>query len=201
MGPGIIRLPRPGTGAARRLRAAACAWLTAIGLAAGVPAEANERATARMGATVLEPISIVNDGDLDFGKIAYTTTGGTVVLSPTATATCTTTGGLVHTGNCHAAKFEGNAGFLHLRLTARMQSGNSITLTGPAGATMRVDNFTFGPGPGLSDAGQSGPNHRFNVSFFNFGSYSFYVGGTLKVAANQAPGLYTGSFDVRISYN
>ena len=31
-------------------------------------------------------------------------------------------------------------------------------------------------------------------------SFAFRVGGTLNVAANQAEGLYTGTFDVDIQY-
>jgi hypothetical protein len=199
MGPGIIRLPRPGTGAARRLRAAACALLAALGLAAGSPAQANERATARMGATVLTPISIIDTNDMDFGNIALRGNPGKVTLTADASAQCTTTGGLVHTGNCRAATFEGTAYFLST-LRAKRPNGNSITLSGPAGATMQVDDFTFGAGPGLLDFGQTGANHRFWVLNLT-GDYTFYVGGTLHVAADQTPGVYTGTFDIQISYN
>lgn len=150
-----------------------------------------------MGATVLTPVTIVNDADLDFGNIAYTTTGGTVVLSPEASATCTTT--LVHTGNCRAATFEGNAGFFSI-LRVKRPNGGSITLSGPSGATMSVDDFTFGAGPWMQDMGQTGANHRFRI-WNLFGDYTFYVGGTLHVAGNQTPGVYTGTFDIQIAYN
>jgi hypothetical protein len=156
---------------------------------------------ARVGAVIEQPVSINNKNDMLFGDIAYTTGGGTVQLSPDASAVCTPSAGLVHTGTCQAAKFEGNAGFLHMRLTVKQPNGNRITLTGPGGATMRVDNFTFGPGSGLTDQGQNGANHKFGISIWNWGSYTFYVGGTLHVAANQAPGVYNGTFDVQISYN
>lgn len=192
MGPGIIRL------ATRRLL---CAWAPAAALllAAAQPAQAQEIATARMSATVEQPISIINDGDMDFGKIAYTTTGGTVTLSPNASATCATTGGLIRIGNCRAAKFEGDAGFLAV-LRVKRPNGNSIVLSGPAGATMLVDNFTFGAGPGLVDLGANGVNRRFWILNLD-GSYTFYVGGRLTVGASQAPGVYTGTFEIQISYN
>ncbi len=35
----------------------------------------------------------------------------------------------------------------------------------------------------------------------NAGTQSFYVGGTLHVGSNQAPGAYTGTFSVTVAYN
>jgi hypothetical protein len=196
MGPGIIRPLR----LARRRRAG---WaLAAAAFAQGVlpaPASAQEIATARMAATIDTPISIVNGADMDFGKIAYTAAGGTVVLSPGATATCTPSAGLVHIGICQAAKFEGEVSWL-FTLRVQRPNGDRITLTGPAGATMRLDNFTFGAGAGVWDLGPNGANHRFLIVNFD-GSYTFYTGGTLHVAANQAPGVYTGTFEIQLNYN
>ncbi len=141
----------------------------------------------------------VDAADMDFGDIIPRTNPGTVLLTAAATAQCTTTGGLLQSGACRAATFEGTARFLS-RLTVRRPNGDRIDLTGPLGAQMRVDNFTFGAGPGLLDGGPSGANHRFWILNFN-GAYTFYVGGTLHVGANQTPGVYTGTFDVQISYN
>ena len=33
------------------------------------------------------------------------------------------------------------------------------------------------------------------------GSFRFYVGGTLHVNPNQAPGRYNGTFQIRVDYN
>lgn len=180
-----------------RVRALAPALLAAMAFAC--PAQAQDIATARMSAHVEQPISIINADDMNFGKIAYTTTGGTVDLSPEASATCTPSAGLIRTGICQAAKFEGDAGFL-ATLRIKRPNGDSIVLSGPAGATMLVDDFAFGAGPGLFDWRINGANTRFTV--FNLdGSYTFYAGGTLHVGANQAPGVYTGSFEIQIAYN
>jgi uncharacterized protein DUF4402 len=163
------------------------------------PVEARDADTARASAQISSPINIVNSADMDFGKIAYSASAGTVVLTAAATPSCFTTGSLVQTGNCKAAKFEGIVHFLFgLQVTEPI--GNSILLTGPAGATMRLDNFTYGAGSGTLDLGQSGAIHRFwilNVT----GSYSFFMGGTLHVGANQAPGIYNGEFQIQLNYN
>lgn len=182
---------------ARRLRVAfACAVAS---LAVAMPAGAKETGTAQMSARIDTPIIIVNSADMDFGKIAYAPTAGTVVMSATASSTCGTTGGLVRTGTCRAAKFEGSVRFL-FNLQVTQPAGNSINLSGPGGATMRLDNFTYGAGPGMLDLGQTGTNHRFWILNLN-GSYSFYMGGTLRVGANQMPGVYNGTFEIQLNYN
>jgi spore coat protein U-like protein len=176
------------------------AWRLAIRVvflsaALAAPARAQETATARMGAVIEQPVIVINTADMDFGQIAYTTSGGTVTLTASASATCTTTGGLIRTGTCRAATFEGDVRFLFL-LQVQPPAGNGIDLDGPDGATMRLDNFTFGPGPGVIAWGAN----RFLI--FNLGgSYTFYTGGTLHVGANQTPGVYRGTFEVVLNYD
>ena len=192
MGPGITRLRR----LARRLPVAgacAVAWLAAV------LAYAQEVETARMSTRIDTPVIAVNSADMDFGKVAYSPSAGTIVLSAAAAATCTTTGSLMRTGTCRAAKFEGSVRFL-FNLQVTQPTGNGIDLTGPGGARMRLDTFTYGAGPGMLDLGQSGTNHRFWILNLN-GSYAFYMGGTLHVGANQAPGVYNGTFQIQLNYN
>ena len=67
---------------------------------------------------------------------------------------------------------------------------------------MTVTAFTLGstaPTLYLGNPGNS-PNHRFQVNAAD-GSYTFYVGGTLNVGANQHPGIYNGSFEIEVNYN
>jgi hypothetical protein len=158
-------------------------------------AEANEVATAHTTAVIETPVIIVISADMDFGKIAYASAPGTVILSAASSATCTTSGGLLHTGNCQAATFDGKVRFL-FALQVTLPAGNSITLVGPGGATMAVNDFTFRPGPGLLNFGAN----RFLILNLD-GSYTFYAGGTLHVAANQAPGVYNGTFQIQLNYN
>ncbi len=184
-----------------RVAKAVCAVLAllVVTLLAPAPAAAQQQETALSRSQIVDPATLRKDADLDFGMIVPRTNSGTVVVTPEAAPTCTTTGGLVRTGPCKAAVFSGTA-FYQADLRAMRPSGNSITLTGPGGASMQVNAFTFGSTGTTVYLGNNGANHRFTVNALD-GSFTFYVGGTLQVGANQAPGLYNGTFDIRISYN
>ena len=98
-----------------------------------------------------------------------------------------------------SAAFVGFA-IANAELRVMRPSGNRIDLTGPGGATMRLDTFTFGSTGTTVSLGQNGANHRFRIDALD-GAFRFYVGGTLNVGPAQAVGIYNGTFDIRISYN
>jgi hypothetical protein len=197
MGMGQVRQPRPD--ARLTLRRCAASGLLASALFAASPAFAQQQGQALTRTQIAEPGTLRNDGDLDFGNIIPSIGGGTVVVTPSASATCTTTGGLVRSGPCKAAPFLGIA-FANADIRVQRPAGNSITLTGPGGATMTVNAFTVGSTAPTTYLGWNGANHRLRVNAAD-GAYLFYVGGTLNVAANQAAGIYTGTFQIRITYN
>lgn len=174
------------------------ALLAAVALAP-VPAAAQQQTYAIVQGEVLDSTTLVNNGDLNFGLIMPNPTGGTVLLTPAASATCTTTGGLVRSGTCKAAGFAGQA-LTGADLRAMRPAGNSITLTGPAGATMVVNAFTFASTAPTVFLGNAGANWRFRVDAAD-GTYLFFVGGTLNVGPNQRPGVYNGTITIRITYN
>jgi hypothetical protein len=190
--------PRRSTKSATGVRRA-CALLAAA-VCVPLPAAAQSD-NAVMRSQVRAAASLSNDGDLDFGDIIPSAGGGTVVMTASATPTCTVTGGLVRSGTCRAAEFSGTA-YAGAVLRVQRPNANSITLAGPAGATMTVTTFTLGstaPTVYLGALGNS-PNHRFRVDAAD-GSYTFYVAGTLNVGANQFPGIYNGTFEININYN
>lgn len=173
-----------------------CAGLAAA-LSAPTGAQVVDHAFTR--SEVLDTISLQNDADMDFGDIIPSNANGTVVMTPSATPTCTATNGIVRTGPCKAAMFTGTA-FPLADLRVMRPSGNRIDLTGPGGRTMRVNAFTFASTGPTTYLGNTGANHRFRVGATD-GAYTFYVGGTLNVAANQQPGIYNGTFEIRLTYN
>ncbi|MBK7028247.1 MAG: DUF4402 domain-containing protein [Bacteroidales bacterium] len=144
-------------------------------------------ATASTTATIITPIAIEKDVDMNFGNIAVSPTlGGTVVL-PTSGAR-TKTGGVtlpVVTGTVSAASFtvtgEGNSTY------SITLPSSAITLTSPSG-TMTVENFVSTPS---------------NTGALNNGSQEVKVGATLNVGAAQAAGTYTNesSLFVTVNYN
>ena len=177
------------------LAALAAALFALVALPSAAQAQSNTN-SSQTAVGLVEPLTITKLTDLDFGDLVVTT-GGTVVLTPTTSSTCTTTGGIIHTAECQPATF-GGSGQLLQRVRVRRPIGNTITLTGP-GADMTVNNITINGDPTLIPI-QSNPNwERFLVGSLD-GTFVFRVGGTLNVNANQLPGVYTGTFEIRLDY-
>lgn len=176
-----------------RLRAGS-AWLALLALVP-VPAAAQQD-HALMRSEILDTTTIENEADMDFGDIVPGTSDGTVVMNPGPSATCTTDNGIVHTGTCQAARFEGTLPFVHY-LQVTKPAGDQIMLIGPAGATMRLHDFTFAKGSAWMLGGNATEPQYLVIG----GSFTLFVGGTLDVARNQRPGVYNGSFELTFNYN
>ena len=198
MGPGIIRLLR----LARRLHGAWAVVAAVVMASALFPQQAlaQDTGTARAQAVVLTPGSVAKTADMDFGKIAQANTPGTIVLSPQDSATCAITGGLIRSGTCRAARFS-IMGRRNNRVRIRQNNGGQVTLNGPNGATMSVNNLTIGINGMTSINGGNGwdfGNYRIDT---NSGITEFWIGGTLNVGAAQEPGVYSGTLIIQIQFN
>ncbi|PWV56614.1 DUF4402 domain-containing protein [Chitinophaga sp. S165] len=161
------------------------ATLTLASLATTVRGQ--ETASATATATIVTPISIVKDVDMDFGNVAVqSTTAGTVVLAPGGTRTAT--GGVTlptTAGTVTAASFtvSGTSGYTY---TITLPT-TPLTITSGAN-TMTVTAFTSDPsGTGTLTGGSEVVN----------------VGATLNVSAAQPAGVYVSAtpFDVTVNYN
>jgi hypothetical protein len=135
-------------------------------------------------AQLMRPLTLAKLADMDFGMLGVTT-AGTAVLNA-VTDTITTTGGVTALGGSpHAAKFRGVAqgsAVVNIKVPNK-----ALTLTRVGGTqTIVIDNFTL-----------DGQSKR---TLAQAGIFDFKVGATLRPAANQAEGLYTGTFDVTIQY-
>jgi hypothetical protein len=142
--------------------------------------------TASAAANIITPITLVKDLDMSFGNIAVNPTapGGTVTLPASSTATRTYTGGITLpavTGLVQAAKFTVNG---------EGTSAYSIAIPGSIIITSSANTMTIVP---VSNPSGSGA--------LVGGTQDIYVGGTLTVAAAQAVGSYTGTFNVTVNYN
>lgn len=176
---------------------------TALALAAGFCASLAraETATVQTQTTILTPLSMVKTADMDFGIVVSPAAAGTVVLTPTVTATCATTNGLIRSGNCQAATFMGYGApnqIVRIRF-----NGSTVTLSNGLGQTMTVTNRTADGTPALnylSGNVNSNGNVRYRIAAAS-GIFDYRVGGTLNVAANQALGHYSGSFTVTLEYD
>ena len=176
-----------------------CALLAAAAFAP-LPAAAAGAASAPSQAQILPPFTAGPGADMQFGQITTNGTAGTVTIPASAPpATCTTTGTLVHAGACRAARFDGDTTWLFtLRVTK--PAGNQFTLTGPAGATMVVNNLTY-TGTGMINWFGSTATEQVFLVTNGSGAFSLYVGGRLNVGVNQRPGVYTGTFTLTFNYD
>ncbi|WP_336985521.1 DUF4402 domain-containing protein [Altererythrobacter aquiaggeris] len=182
--------------AARLARTLAMGAIAAVLVAAPVHAQSLDTAAGQSEVSVIGALTITKAKDMDFGSIAGPV-AGTVVMVPTATATCTPSAGLIHVNECQPALFTG-AGDPRQTVRIKLPPGDSIPLTGP-GTAMTVTRFVVDGDPMLVQSGKGKGFVRYEI-LSPSGVFAFRVGGTLNVGANQAPGVYSGSFEVRLDY-
>jgi hypothetical protein len=161
-----------------------------IGLAAlfaSAPAHAAPVAPTRNATStvvITPPATVRRLEDLNFASLTVTT-AGTAIIDPN-TDGMTTTGGVLYAGGLHyAAQFEAVSPVGPVVIVRLMRGPITVTRVGGT-ETMTVSNWTI-----------SGNTRRTVVAREPF---SFKVGGTLFVNANQAEGLYLGTFDVEIQF-
>jgi Domain of unknown function (DUF4402) len=178
----------------RAIRAAlACVpMLLAASPALAAPEKATATGTAQ--AVVVERLSIIKVYDMDFGRIIPSTTAGTVVLAPTG-ARSVTGGTRIAGGPSQPATF---AGFgANGQLVSLTMQSNTSTLTRSGGTqTMTMDTYIVGSTP-TAQLTTNPTVFRINSAT---GMFQFPLGATLRVDANQTPGIYTGTFAVNITY-
>lgn len=193
MGP---KLPQA-TSPIRGFCALAC-LLLAGALSVPVAVQAAETAPVTASTVLVEDLSIAKAADMDFGNVIIATGGGTIVMTPTATPTCTVTGGIIKSGVCQPAEFIG-AGRVNRQVRVRIPPSGRMTVTNPGGATMRIDNMDINGSPDTTVIRENVRSFRLRV-LNPSGLFYFRVGGRLNVGATQAQGTYTGTFTVDVQY-
>ncbi len=158
--------------------------MCALGVASA-PAMAQTNATSET--EILGQGRITKLGDLDFGQVIPGLSGGTITIAPDGTVS---TGGTVIPagGSTQPASFRLEMPIFPIfQFVAYSSPASSdsivLTLTGDATKTMTLTDF------------QTDLVDGWRIPFFS-GDIDFSVGGTLSVAATQAPGTYTGQFNV-----
>jgi hypothetical protein len=161
-----------------------------LGLAAlfaSAPARAAPVAPARNATStvvITPPAAVRKMEDLNFASLTVTT-AGTAIIDPN-TDGITTTGGVLYVAGLHyAAQFEAVSPIKSVVIIRIPRDPITVTRVGGT-ETMTVSNWTL-----------NGSSRR-NVAAHE--TIEFKVGGTLFVNANQAEGLYLGTFDVQVQY-
>lgn len=166
----------------------ALAFIT-LGFTAQLSAQSS--ATATSSATIVTPIGIAQVVDMNFGNIAVTSSGGTVVLpAASGTPTRSATGGVtlpVVPGTVKAAEFT-VTGENDYTYDVTLPSGDHTIKHSGNVETMIVNAFTKDAGAGTLSGS---------------GSQTIYVGATLNVSAEQLAGTYISesAFTVTVNYN
>lgn len=159
------------------LAAAAVAFATPAMAAPGDTATDSGTATAE----IVAPITITHDAGaaLDFGIVIPGTAAGTVVVSQTGAGSVT-----------------GDALFV----SGSTNAADSFTVTGDASRayTIVTTGGSVASGTNTMSFTTSAPA---SSTLSATGSDSFSVGGTLSVGANQAAGVYTGTYSATVTYN
>lgn len=180
-----------------RMLALALACVVSVALFSS-PVQAQSARSVEVRTAIFGDLSITHVEDMDFGDIIEDGSGGTIVMTPFPNASCTVSGTLIHTGACQPALF-GGSGEDNAIVRIKKPPSATLTLTGP-GNDMTVSDFQIDGSPEL-DLIQSTPGYsRYRINSAT-GIFEFRVSGTLNVGANQAPGIYTGTFEITIQYN
>jgi len=151
---------------------------------ATVVVTASATGTATATARIVQPLEIVKQADLAFGNIAAGIADGSVTIALDGSRSGMGGVTLIAAGNVNSAAsfdiqgYPGASFTIDLPSSIDIESGND---------EMEVDNF-------VSSLGATN-------SLSNQGTATLVVGATLNVEANQAPGLYSGTFDVVVAYN
>lgn len=159
--------------------------LALVGFATSAFAQATASASAT--ATIVTPISITKNVDMNFGNVAVqASTGGTVVLTPAGVRSAT--GGVtlpVTNGTVSAASFTVN-GSGNYTYSITLPS-TALTITSGAN-NMTVSAFTSTPSA---------------IGTLTAGTQTLTVGATLNVAAAEPAGTYVSAtpFNVTVNYN
>ena len=145
-------------------------------------------ATATATATIITPISISNNIDLNFGNISVNATGGTVIITPASNRSIT--GGVTlpnfNVGTVTAATFKvtGTPDY-----TYYITLPSTPTIVKSSTNQMTVDTFTSNP--------------DLTGKILSNGEQLINVGATLTVLANQPAGIYVSEapFTITVNYN
>jgi Domain of unknown function (DUF4402) len=164
--------------------------MVVVGLMASAPVVAATQSGA-LRVIALKPTNILYVDPLDFGLIIPAAAAGTVTLNAQTGAR---TGTVVTLAGATFSRARFVAAGTPLRVvTLAVNPSPTITISNGASTMtinqLRVSANGAGPQP-------FGPNHTLDAT----GVIDFRIGGRLNVGANQASGLYTGTFTLTMDY-
>jgi len=166
------------------------AAIAMIAFTTNVVAQSTAEDFAVTNATVITPITITKNVDMNFGNLVATAAGGAIVLTTSGTRTGPPAILLgTQNGTVTAAKFtvKGETGFTY-GITLPSTFNVSDAVVSPDTGTMAVGTFVSSP-----DA----------TGTLTDGTETLLVGATITLGVDQASGVYTNDTDlaVTVMYN
>lgn len=163
------------------LCASSCLFIAQPGLA--------QTSNGQTNADVRQPLTVAKNSDLDFGKFVAGTTTSEFRIDAVTGAMAQLNGNAISMGGTTSRASFTATGTPFQQANIR-RSQNSINIVRDGGTeTMRVNDFWLGNRAGLRD-------QVLDAS----GQATYFVGGKLRILANQTPGIYRGTFNVTIEY-
>ncbi|MGB7407363.1 MAG: DUF4402 domain-containing protein [Pontixanthobacter sp.] len=162
---------------------------SAIAPAAG----AQESTDGASAAAIVEPLQITKTADLDFGTLVPNGTGFGRVRIHARTGARRTNANVTAMGTDGFQRAQFELTGQPRTMISLTTSSPVITLTGP-GVAMRMDRMKVN----RNNGGQRNLPQTFRLG--RTGTINIGFGGRLRVASDQAPGKYSGTFDLIATY-
>lgn len=158
------------------------------------PAAYAKNASGQTNVTMVSALSLVKDSDLNFGDLIASNAAGTVIVDPDSVRSAS--GGTITAGGTvSAARFQG-FGLGGQRVKINPPKGGYTLLHSDGVATLNMRDMTYA----VDNVITLGRGNSGQYRITGVGPFTIRVGGTLDVGANQLPGTYTGTFEVRVNY-
>ena len=164
-----------------KLYSAILAGTAVLAVSLGATSANAATATGDATANIVQPVTILQGTVLNFGMLVPSALAGSVDVTFGGARTCNANVTCVGTGAAAAGSFT-VSGYANQTVTFAVSA--PTTLTGP-GTAMALSGLTPSAASASTGAG---------------GSVVFTVGGTLTVGANQAAGVYNGTYTVTADY-
>ena len=157
---------------------------------AATPAVAQQATTtepAEARGLVLQSLTLTKVNDLDFGTVAGSNTvAGTVDIDADSNARTATGGVSLMPGPSSRARFDG-LGVPGQQVVLTLTPPPGLVLTNAGGIPLTINSMSL-------DVGGT------NRTVGGTGQFTVYVGGNFQIAAGQASGLYTATFNLTADY-
>lgn len=165
------------------------------GMATAASAQSTDSDSATVSASIIQPIAITKNNDVNFGTVARPNTASTstIELDPTASTSPVTVD-----GGTAIVQVQGSRG----QFTITGDGGRSYALTGSTTAfnltrSGGTETISFTP----AFAVDSGTVGGLPGAAYSAATQLLYAGGEFDISNTTVPGAYSGTMTLTVTYN